>query len=348
MATYGPPAPTQYISGPQFAKNGFSFRQKWNADGTPGIDYFDAQGNPITNQQFAAATGADTNLIEHGSTEGVPLVGGSTLHDFAPTPKSTGTAQPSGFPLSWNGKVYNSAGELQADQNSFYDEQLHKALTGIDTQETTGLDSLNSSLFKALGFNPGNLTRDINAAGGQIGDQRNDVNTQATTAHDTLRKGHDTAVNNIGAFYSGLGPIYQSSQGVLNGQADDEYHTADAGVDTQKAKSMSALETALNDFIDSYLGGVQSTKSSAGQARTAATQQRTTSADSLTNAAFDLGIKPVSYNAPTNTPIAPQAVNTYSSLLDSIAKMIGTGSQRKTYNGVNPDQGILSFLSQGF
>jgi len=160
----------------------------------------------------------------------------------------------------------------------------------LDAQNRDTLGILSENLYKTTGYRGTEAPITLENVGGDIGRQKTSFlqNILDVLGEYDVREKENLA--NVGAYYSGLGDITQSSQATRTGLEKEKFTTARGKVERQKQEGLTSLERALQD----YLGGYgQDTSGVATQYQTArdeianATDQTISdTADNLTNLKF--------------------------------------------------------------
>lgn len=205
------------------------------------------------------------------------------------------------------------------------------------------VDSINreklSALDKAIQDAIGGRNVDINSAGGELGRQRSSLLDMVNKSMQNYDKSEQSALGNLSNYYSNLGEITQSSQGVRENETRGEYTTARSDLEKQKTEQMSSLDRALQNYL------YQDT-----QNRNALALGYTQDIDQLVNQVSDSlvsnqNIDParLSYSAPT---INAKATGDNSALINSLNSMRSAPAIQRF--GINPGKtdtnAILNYL----
>lgn len=149
-----------------------------------------------------------------------------------------------------NTRIYNGV-EYDLNNTNDYRNLLAAQLADLDAQNREGLDVLNRNMQSATGYS--NRNQDINLNNvietSTIGQQKKSLLDKITENLRSLAEQEKTNTQNIGAYYSGLGDITQSSQGYRVGEETRKFDESEQKVNEQKATGMNALERALSDFL---------------------------------------------------------------------------------------------------
>lgn len=178
--------------------SGYAYRYKTNSDGTPGVDYFDPSGQPITNTQFAGATGEDTDMMERSTyfPEGATVLGSEpttstfgSLFDSALTSSSGSTAPTADVRQSPLGNFYDvSTPEGRqaffADQRTFAEQRITQEVAQL--QQDYNLSSQEAELIyqrelEKLNSSEQSLEIQKQQATNQFGDQRQGIGETLTS-----------------------------------------------------------------------------------------------------------------------------------------------------------------------
>jgi len=149
-----------------------------------------------------------------------------------------------------NINYYNGVGYDLNNQDD-YRRLLEAQIADLESQNRTGLQDINRNLFQTTGYNDraNPISLDNIGADSTLGKQKKSFLDQIVENIEALADQEKSNMQNIGAYYSGLGDITQSSQAYRTGEEANKFQKARTKIDTQKTEGLSSLEKALSDFL---------------------------------------------------------------------------------------------------
>lgn len=126
------------------------------------------------------------------------------------------------------------------------------------------MNAINGSVDRELQSSLGLLEGERSKARGESDRSRSSLLAQVADLLSDLSSRETKGQNDIGAYYGGLGDIYQSSEGVRRDQFTGEVNTERSRVNRDRDTNMAEIDRALNEYIS---GTDQQQQSLVSQAR---------------------------------------------------------------------------------
>jgi hypothetical protein len=276
----------------EYVNNGYGWRFKDNGDRSIGVDYFDANGNPISNTQFAQGT-ANTSAPPVANIERAAQQGYQSYDSWAGDnglPNSTGimdnpaTSQKTNQTDAQNQALGSNNPNIAPNWNQAPATQQTSQQTGGSTGGTSG----GTKLFDYNGVRyDGNNPQDMQAyyavRSGEIDKQLSDAlkngqfdqvkqlvdyKAQWDQQGKDLLAGYGQGVTNRQQYFQGLGGrAYQSSMGTSGQFALDQLGQAQTQRNTDLASNNTAMDRAYQQFIDQNTQTAQTAKDTLANAQ---------------------------------------------------------------------------------
>lgn len=294
-----------------------------------GWDYF-KDAKPISEDQWLAESGlnkpgyadavnAAGAMEQYGTDNGD--TGGNVGGNVGDT---TGTEFP---PTSFLGQIYYNLEDLINAKRDYLDRTYQSSLQDLDR-----------SLQGQTGYtNP--VEVNFENVGGEYGRSKQSILDQVTKLLDQYNKGEESALGNIGTYYSNLGDIYQSSRGVRENKTKGEYADARTDVNKQKTENLGALDRSLQDYL---YQGTQAKSTLASNYQSALDDLINQSEESINRATNRINPVIQGYNA----TVGGKDVNNRQGLLNDLIKLKSGNAFRKfgTTSGKTNEKAILDYL----
>lgn len=184
----------------------------------------------------------------------------------------------------------------------------------------------------------GQLNQSREKVRGDVGRQKTSFLEQVARLFEDLSSEEKKGQSNIGAYYGGLGDIYQSSQGVRENEFASEVGRERSRIGQDRDKGIGELDRVL----DEYLQASQIDEQDLGRRRTAALDNNYQSAADLRS---NLAVNPTAQLRSVNPTSGAVSVTDTSALLNNLNSFLTPNSLRQRYNQATPSGNISSYLN---